>query len=185
MFDEIDASSAEALVTINSALAQNYMIFGGKRYPKHPNFYAVCAGNTFGRGANRQYCGRNSLDAATLDRFMVLEWDYDTQLEEKLIDDKDLLEFAWAVRQIVDENRMDIIISTRGIMATNKVLKANKEKNVLSQEEILWGNLFENVKVDVLNKIIGGLRKDKKNFEKIEKNPYYRTLENLANEKRK
>lgn len=92
-FDEVDASSPEALVTINAAVAQGYMAF-----PEHPNnlqmhkdFKVVVAGNTHGRGANLEYNGRNKLDAATLDRFMVVDWDYDKKLEDNLIKDKYLL----------------------------------------------------------------------------------------------
>ena len=59
----------------------------------HPDFKVVCAGNTFGSGSTLQYTGRNKLDAATLDRFMIIEWDYDKELEKNLIKDKNLLEF--------------------------------------------------------------------------------------------
>ena len=125
-FDEIDASSPEALVTINTALAQGYMAFPNGLVKMHPDFKVVAAGNTFGKGANRQYCGRNSLDSATLDRFMIIEWDYDRELEAKIIKDKELLEFAWAVRPSlsqrtamiagsIEPERVPIIIPSRGV----------------------------------------------------------------------
>jgi hypothetical protein len=45
----------------------------------------VCAAaNTYGTGADALYVGRNQLDAATLDRFYVVEMDYDRKLEAKL-----------------------------------------------------------------------------------------------------
>lgn len=52
LFDEIDASAPEALVTINTAIAQGFMAFPGhtKHVLMHKNFKMVCAGNTFGTG---------------------------------------------------------------------------------------------------------------------------------------
>ena len=170
-FDEIDASSPEALVTINTALAQGYMAFPNGVKRMHPDFKVVAAGNTFGKGADREYSGRNSLDSATLDRFMVIEWDYDKNLESKLVDDKQLLAFAWTIREIIDDNRMKIIISTRGIIATLKTIRSG----VFTVDESLEGNLFENVKVDNLIKIIDQLEEKGMTLN----NKYYKGLVTL------
>jgi MoxR-like ATPase len=183
-FDEIDASSPEALVTINTAIAQGYMAFPNGLVKMHPDFKVVAAGNTYGKGANRQYCGRNSLDSATLDRFMIIEWDYDRKIEEKVVKDKELLEFAWAVRDAVEANRYQIIISTRGIIATHKIIEASKDNKDFSIVESLEGNLFENVKPDTLNVIIAALEETPG----MKGNKYYKALvelkEKLLNNKR-
>jgi MoxR-like ATPase len=52
---------------------------------RHPDFVAIAAANTFGRGADRQYVGRYQLDAATLDRFVMLSWEYDSALESAIL----------------------------------------------------------------------------------------------------
>lgn len=91
--DEIDGSSPEALVTINTAMAQGYMNFPTGKVYMNENFRLVAAGNTYGTGADAQYVGRNELDAATLDRFVVVRWNYDNELESRIIGDKDLLKF--------------------------------------------------------------------------------------------
>ena len=174
-FDEIDASSPEALVTINTALAQGYMAFPNGLVNMHPDFRVVAAGNTFGKGANRQYCGRNSLDSATLDRFMIIEWDYDRDLESKIIADKELLEFAWAVRDSVEFNRIQIIISTRGIANTYKIIESSKGKEGFSIEESLEGNLFEGVKSQTLSTIINHIEKQRN----ISNNSYFKALVKL------
>jgi MoxR-like ATPase len=183
-FDEIDASSPEALVTINTAIAQGYMAFPNGLVKMHPDFKVVAAGNTYGKGANRQYCGRNSLDSATLDRFMIIEWDYDRKIEEKVVKDKELLEFAWAVRDAVEANRYQIIISTRGIIATHKIIEASKDNKDFSIVESLEGNLFENVKPDTLNVIISALEETPG----MKGNKYYKALvelkDKLLNNKR-
>lgn len=85
LLDEIDAASAAAVTTLNSALANGYCSFPHGVYPKHPDCVFVAAGNTFGRGADRMYVGRTQLDAASLNRFFQLEWDYDERFELDLV----------------------------------------------------------------------------------------------------
>jgi MoxR-like ATPase len=181
-FDEIDASSPDALITINTAVAQGYMAFPGETIPviMHTDFKVVAAGNTYGSGANRQYCGRNNLDAATLDRFMVIDWGYDKKLEQKLIKDDALLRFAWAVREVLEQNRMSVIISTRGILATKKILDISTRTKSFTVGEALVGNLFEGLNIDALNKIIGGLNNldqkritTERGYVPLYTNPYY------------
>ena len=114
--DEIDGSSPEALVTINTAMAQGYMNFPTGKVYMNENFRLVAAGNTYGTGADAQYVGRNELDAATLDRFVVVRWNYDQELESRIIGDKDLLKFGWTVRDAINKLKLPIIISTRGLI---------------------------------------------------------------------
>lgn len=53
MLDEVDNSTAEALVTLNAALANGYYTFPGVgMVKKHPDFRCIAAGNTNGEGRN-------------------------------------------------------------------------------------------------------------------------------------
>lgn len=85
LFDEMDASLPSALLAFNAALANDWMDFPDKNVKRHPDFRVIAGANTFGTGADRQYVGRNQLDAASLDRYAVLEWGYDEALEAALI----------------------------------------------------------------------------------------------------
>ena len=156
LFDEIDASSPEALVTINTAISQGFMAFPGhpQNIKMHPDFKVVCAGNTYGTGATLQYTGRNKLDAATLDRFMIINWDYDDALESALIKDKDLLELCWKFREVAPLVDRTIIISTRGIISLEKMINQNKENKTYEVGELIKSKFFENMSSDKLNKII-------------------------------
>ncbi len=141
LLDEIDASSPDALVTINTAMSQGYMNFPNGRVYKHKDFRFAAAGNTYGTGADAQYVGRNELDAATLDRFIVLKWDYDRKLERKIVKDTDLLNFCWKVRDAIDKMKLHIIVSTRGIL---NAYALSQTKN-FTKDEILESVLFEGV----------------------------------------
>jgi cobaltochelatase CobS len=79
--DEMDNTNPNVLTALNSALANGHAQFPDGRVAKHPDFVCVAGGNTYGRGANRVYVGRMQLDGATLDRFGVINWDYDEEAE--------------------------------------------------------------------------------------------------------
>lgn len=81
LWDEIDASSANALTAFNQALANDVFPFPDGMVAKHPDFIAIAAANTFGTGATAEYVGRNRIDAATLDRFAMIFLEYDLALE--------------------------------------------------------------------------------------------------------
>lgn len=85
LFDEMDASMPGALLAFNAALANDMCDFPDGVVARHPDFRALAGANTYGTGADRQYVGHNQLDAASLDRYAVIEWDYDEALEASLL----------------------------------------------------------------------------------------------------
>jgi hypothetical protein len=82
--DEIDAGNAGVLTCMNSILANGIAAFLGLMIERHPDLIVVGTSNTFGRGADRVYVGRQALDGATLDRWVQITWDYDEELEKAL-----------------------------------------------------------------------------------------------------
>jgi len=85
LLDELDAGNAGVLTVLNAALAGDVMATPAGMVRRHAKFLVVAGANTYGQGASRQYVGRNQLDAATLDRFAVLDWPIDEGLEASLI----------------------------------------------------------------------------------------------------
>lgn len=166
--DEIDNSDPSALIVINSALANGYMAFPHETIDRHPDFRMVAAANTWGRGSDFQYVGRNALDASTLDRFDNVFFDYDMALEEKLYPNDSVLDFMWAFRDAVEKSRIPHIVSTRGI---GKVYK--KEISGFSPKTTLRVNVIRNLSQDDLNVILG-------NMEKLKNNKYYEACKKLV-----
>jgi len=140
LFDEIDASYPQAVLAFNAALANDYMDFPDKTVERHKDFYCIAAANTFGQGADRQYVGRNQLDAASLDRFVFLDWKYDENLERKLACDDNWVNFVQKVRQIVEELRIRHIVSPRASIFGAKLLAQNIEKSFV-ENITLWKGL--------------------------------------------
>jgi MoxR-like ATPase len=77
LIDEIDAASPAVLVTINSVLANQFAGFHDGTIERHPDFKVIAGANTVGQGGGRKLVGRNQLDEASLDRFVVLLWQTD------------------------------------------------------------------------------------------------------------
>ena len=84
LFDEIDGSNPSALLAFNAALANGECDFPDGCIPKHKDFRAVACANTFGGGASADYVGRLRQDGAFLDRWVFLDWEIDSTLEEQI-----------------------------------------------------------------------------------------------------
>ena len=85
LFDELDGSLPGAVLPFNAALANRMADLPEGIIEAHAQFAAVAAGNTTGRGADRQYVGRLQQDAAVLDRYAMLHIDTDEALEAAMI----------------------------------------------------------------------------------------------------
>ncbi len=88
LFDEMDAADGNVMVSINAALANGILCnpVTGEVIERHPDTLIITAANTYGRGGDMVYVGRNALDGATLDRFCLSKMlvSYDTDLESDL-----------------------------------------------------------------------------------------------------
>lgn len=137
LLDEMDAGNANVLVSINQALANGITAFPDGMVPKHPDFILVATANTWGNGTNRDYVGRNQLDAATLDRFAMIEWSYDEELEESLVENKKWLREVRRIRNIVAEKKIRTVVSPRASITGSKLLAAGLDWNVVKEMLIL------------------------------------------------
>lgn len=141
LLDEADAGNSNVLILLNAALSNGQMAFPDKMVKVHPAFRIVATANTYGNGASRQYVGRNQLDAATLDRFAVLDWNIDDKVEEVLAgntkDGKRWLAVVRAVRKrVTDELELRVVISPRATQRGAKLLAAG-----LTFEDVLHSSL--------------------------------------------
>jgi MoxR-like ATPase len=140
LFDEMDASDADALTAFNAALSNGSCAFPDKLVKRHANFHALAACNTFGRGADRQYVGRNQLDAATLDRFVVLEVDYDEQLELEISGDPEWCRRVQKVRKAIAVEKVRHIVSPRASIMGARMLAAGMDRATV-EEACIWKGL--------------------------------------------
>ena len=84
LWDELSISLPDALAALNSALANGFIALPGIGNVKaHPDFYFV-AGDNSDTGASAMFSARSTLDGATLDRFIRIDWPVDLKLESSL-----------------------------------------------------------------------------------------------------
>jgi MoxR-like ATPase len=77
LLDEVDAGNPNVMVVANALLANDRVGFADGMVKRHPDFICVTGANTIGMGADKQFVGRNKLDEATRDRFIVFNLPYD------------------------------------------------------------------------------------------------------------
>ncbi len=149
LFDEIDASYPQAILAFNAALANNYMDFPDKRIERHKDFYCIAAANTYGQGADRQYVGRNQLDAASLDRFVFVDWKYDENLERSIAGNNDWTEYVQRIRRYIEQQKIRHIVSPRASIFGAKLLAQGLTRETV-EETVIWKGLDEAVKQKII-----------------------------------
>ena len=175
LFDEYDGSLPGAVLPFNAAMANDWMDFPDGCVKRHPDFRIIAGANTFGTGADRQYVGRNQLDAASLDRFAILEWPYDEALEAAIMgapapknaplpqdirplqgDEAQSLGLRYldrvrAVRKAIDDLKVRHVVSPRAAVAGAKLLAAGwKWADV--EDATVWKGMDKETRAKVLAK---------------------------------
>lgn len=117
--DELDNCNPNTLTTINGPIENGECQFPDGLVKMHPEFKIIATGNTAGRGGNIMHAGRQSLDAATLARFVCIEFLYDLDLEERMVQAiapkncQPVLRWIRDVRDYVRKNDVKLVVSPR------------------------------------------------------------------------
>ena len=155
MLDEMDASVPEVLVMLNAAIANRYFDFPTGRVEAHENFRLIAAGNTFGTGADMEYTGRYQLDAASLDRFALVEIDYSQKIEEAISrGDDELVEYIHGFRKAVRK------AGIRHLATYRSMERICKLKDAMELTEVLKICLLKNLPNDDLRIIVDSMRSE-------------------------
>lgn len=150
LFDEIDGSMPDALLAFNAALSNGHADFPDGTVEKHKDFYCIAAANTYGRGADRVYVGRSQMDGASLDRFVIIDLDYDEKLESALAANDDWTGFVQRVRRAVESQKVRHIVSPRASIDGAKLLEAGLSRRAVEQA-VIWKGLDKDTKRKVEN----------------------------------
>ena len=93
-------------------------------------------------GASAEYVGRNQLDAATLDRFVQIKFDYDPEVETQLAYSPEMYTFITDLRKSIAKNDVRYIVSMRA------TINATKLADLLSPEELIDNVILKGMEVD-------------------------------------
>jgi MoxR-like ATPase len=173
LLDEIDAGNAGVLTVLNAAAAGDVLACPCGMVDRHPGFRLLAAANTYGQGASRQYVGRNQLDAATLDRFFMLDWPVDEGMEAAAVGlkrdgetikldhggvptDAEWFARVLAVRRAVESCGVRAVISPRATFAGVLLAAAGMGRRWL-EEGLLWRGMDADARKRVETATGGGL----------------------------
>ena len=132
LFDEVDSADPSVFTKLNTMVANGTVPTPNGVVTRHPEAYFVWTGNTWGTGANSMYCGRNRLDAASLDRVTcaTIYVDYDTKLERMICANngcdeaktKTIIGIAATIRDLIKRNSWKFLCSTRFVINASKMI---------------------------------------------------------------
>ena len=163
--DELDNSTAEAIIALNAALANGYYTFpnSGEKVAKNPDFYCIAAGNTNGQGATEEYCGRYQMDESSRDRFAFIEIGYNAKIEESICGGHlDILEFVRDLRSVAKSLQIKLICGYRAISRLAKFYD-------MSTKFVLDSFIFKGLAVDDIREIAAALSSENKYTKEIKK----------------
>lgn len=156
LWDEIDGGDPQAAVSANAAIDNGVASFPDGVITMHPSFVCVATANTIGKGPTRQFVGRSPLDAATLDRFFMVELCIDEEIEsaasltaylerggEKTSEVNAWVEIVRTHRTNAEALGLTCIISPRASIDGAGLLAMG-----MSVEQVLQGTIFNKLSVD-------------------------------------
>ena len=149
LLDEMDGFDPAVGVATNAAIDGTRAAFPCGIIDKHTDNINIAACNTFGLGANAKYVGRNRLDAATLNRFIKLDWGYDPALERIQVGDDKWTKITQVVRDKVDSMGIEIVISPRN--GQNAVMM--ERTGLFSKDEIFTIAFRDGMEEDSWNQV--------------------------------
>ncbi|MGW4490343.1 AAA family ATPase [Amycolatopsis sp. NPDC004368] len=148
LLDELDNGHPGLLAELNQALALGVCAFADRMVTAHPDFRLVATGNTHGTGGDRQYVGRQTLDSATLDRFVVLDVPIDEGLEERVAlchapsHPGEVEELVASIRQLratALAKKLPVILSPRASIDGAKLLEAGAGVEPVMRGRVIRG----------------------------------------------
>lgn len=163
--DELDNSTAEAIIALNAALANGYYTFpnSSEKVAKNPNFYCITAGNTNGQGATEEYCGRYQMDESSRDRFAFIEIDYNKKVEESICGGHlDILDFVRDLRNVAKSLHVKLICGYRAISRLAKFYD-------MSTKFVLDSFIFKGLCVDDVREIAAAMSSENKYTKELKK----------------
>ena len=152
MLDEIDAANPNVLLIMNTVISSKFVIFPDGKVTKHEHFRVLAGANTIGTGNNTQYCGRNRIDAATLDRFAFIPVEYDEEREYAFAPLKKVCRAIQKIRHQAAEYGYNVIISPRQTINAGMLIKYQG----MEFEKALDIQIFNNISDPV---IVANLKK--------------------------
>ena len=150
LWDEVDASNPAALVAFNAALENGECVFPDGVVKMHTDCRFIAAANTYGTGATHEYVGRTKIDAATVDRFIMLDWQYDEILERAIAGDNEWTTYVQKIRAACKAAGVKHLVTPRASLRGNALLASGVDREAVINMTVRKGlsdDQWNNVKI--------------------------------------
>lgn len=159
--DELDNGHPALLNTLNGMLETDSDGIGRGAFPcgvveRHPDFVCVATGNTNGRGADKLFPERRALDAAFMERFAFIAWEYDLAMEKAVtmaINAKQgaaWLGFVRKVREHVGKNGIRMWASPRASFSGADLLRDSGWTPEAIADAVMFKGLDHDTRANIL-----------------------------------
>ena len=143
-FDEVDRSDPVALLAVNPHLANGVATFPDGQIKRHKDCLIICTANTWGNGANADYCGATKLDAAFMSRFPArLSWNIDKAFEMSIAGNETWAQRVQAARAKAQAAGLKVMIDVRMTLAGAALIASG-----LSEQEAADATYLANITPD-------------------------------------
>lgn len=141
LLDEMDNARADALVAINTLIENGHAQFPDGRIERHPDFVLIAGANTYGKGGDRVYM-RNQLDGATLNRYAIIDWDYDetAEFEWAGADAREWVEYVQKIRHAAAALKLRLLFAPRQSVNGAKALRGGMPREKV-EALYLWAGV--------------------------------------------
>jgi hypothetical protein len=152
--DEADSANANVGIALNTAIENGICAFPDGVFTAHPDFVAVAAGNTNGKGGTAQFGGRVRMDSAFQDRFAFMNWPIDEEFERNITSNRDWTAKVQRIRSAVAELGLDeLAVTPRLSIKGERMLAAGFSESDVLDMLLFRGAVSEDVKYQILSRI--------------------------------
>lgn len=150
--DEADRSDNGALLALNACLSNGTASFPDGMVKRHPNCRIIVTANTIGQGPDAKYVGAARIDAAFRNRFFLLRWELDTDLELATTPWDAWTREVQAVRDAIKSRGLKVMVTPRESYRGPRALARGARLEVVRRST--WGaDMTDDQFVQVSNQI--------------------------------
>lgn len=194
-YDELDNGNPDSLIVLGTYISKLmnktsnpekgvYAQFAKRRFvPVNANARIIAAGNTTGKGRNKQYSSRNKFDESTLERIVPIYVGYDSEVEKKIFNKlTEWYEFfnffrgqcnAWAKESGLQEAEGNV--TTSDATAITETIN----ENIMSIGNLMRGIFVQIKEVEYLSQLIERTKSEYKIPEDISKKQILKQMETI------
>lgn len=146
LLDDIVRGTPEIAQLVASAAGSTRYAFPDRMARRHEDFCLIMTVDTYMDGTP---IGGSQEIVDLFDFLILVRWDYDEEMERKLVQDERWLSLIHRVREKLRERKLHRVVSTQTAIKGDAMLQANMDREVV-EDTVLWRGLPPEVKDEII-----------------------------------